>query len=528
LVASSSASSLIIHNLTTLTPFSERRVFQPMDPMTRMKNTNESSSMLRLPLEILVRIITLVQRSQAFIPWPDAYPRTRPPLIFPTGALGYDIYDVEWHNVMLVCSHIRVIALHSPALWSYIDTRWPRTKIDLCVSRALPHPLQIRAHVFDGTSSLLATRLLHHARDAEISFEDPAVIHDPGIAHPYEITMIDDVVEVDISPTMWRALCQRLLNTASQLRSLTIRIAARSDWVNNHALRLVPPILGGQRSLITRLDLDQVHIMDPPDLPYLIHLLISSVIPPPNEPMWLIRWLSATPNLRVLNLCVGNRPLAVPAAPVYLPRLSNLIIFAPLAVAVPILATIPPPDESLVLDLTSGPGETLDAKGEEATAARLHAFVWRCKEQIGRHAPLPSTVLDIHQGSDQSRYLLGVERLPGTPWLQLDVECNGMQATGPFLTEVVRCTLRVQTLRDIDWAELLPLTALKSLRICTKIRVELAETGSVQEWVDTRARTGCAVGLVEIMHEPQIYQGQHIRVVWKPAECRLAEAAWAA
>jgi hypothetical protein len=486
--------------------------------------------MLRLPLEILVHILILVQRARPFIPRPDAWPCTGPPIVLPKGALGYDIYNLGWHNVMLVCSHLRVIALHSPTLWSYIDTRWPRTTIELCVSRALPHPLQIRALVYDSTSSLLATRLLHHARDAEIIFEDPTAINNPGVGYPFELTVIDDIPEVEISPAMWRAVCQRVLKTASQLRSLTVRVAAISDWVNHDALRIMNPILGGQRSPLTRLDLDQVHIADSPDLPYLIHLLLSAIIPPPDEPTWLIRWLTATPNLRVLTLCVDSDPLVTPAAPVYLPRLSNLILIAPLAMAVPLLVTIPPPDESLLLYLRSWSRQPLqlDAQGEEATGACVHAFFRQSKEQIGRHVPLPSTTLDICHGPGRTRYRLGVEDLPGTPWLQFRMGCNRVRATAPFLTQVVRCTLRVQTLGDIDWTELLPLTALKSLRICTTIRVEPAEADSVQEWADARARTGCAVRLVEITYQSEMGHSEHTRVKWEPTECRLAETAWAA
>jgi hypothetical protein len=296
-----------------------RRVVGFVSPMTRVKNTNKHPAMLRLPVETLVHIIKLVQRT----------PRSGPTSLISIGALGDDLYDLRWYKVMSVCSHLRVIAIRSPALWSFIDTRWPRTFVDLCLSRALPYPLQILARVVDDRSSLLAQRLLHHARDAEIIFggPGPAAIQDPN--PPYRNGTLDEIPGAEIGPDRWRVLCQRVLRTASKLRSLTITLSAKPGSEAHLILQMAKPILGGERSMITRLDLAQVRLMDPPDMPCLTHLQFNKVVPPLYQPTWLQHWLVATPNLHVFSMTAKVSAIAAPAEPVPLPYLEDFAFVAP-------------------------------------------------------------------------------------------------------------------------------------------------------------------------------------------------------
>jgi hypothetical protein len=488
-----------------------------------MENTKKLSVMLRLPLEILVHIIKLVQRS------PDSGPglwsSDRPNYPFPLGgALGEDIYDPKWYSIMLVCSYLRIVAVRSPALWSFIDTRWPRAFIDLCVSRTLPHSLQVLVHVSGSTSSLLATRLLRHARDAEIVFDDPTAPPEE-FAAAYDNGTLDEMPEDNISPAMWRALCQRVLKTASQLRSLTVSVSVRSEWAASLVLRIVPPILGGDRSTITRLDLEHVHVMDLPDMPYLIYMRLMEVVPPPGDPTWLQRWLIAAPNLRALGLAARSSVIAAPTAPIHLPHFADFNVHVPLDMVLPILATVPPPQESWLLSVYSE--RPLATEVAEATLACVYAYTRQFVAQTRGGVPLPRPTLDIKHNPHLSKCILDLEPLDSSR-LKASVPYDGVQATGLFFADVARCTLSTRALRDVDWVELHKLIALDSIRICTTIRVEPAEASSVQEWADARARAGCAVRLVEITHRSEMEHLEHMRVKWKPAECTLAEAAWAA
>jgi hypothetical protein len=500
-----------------------RRIVSSVGPMaTRMENTKKLSVMLRLPLEILVHIIKLVQRS------PDSGPglwsSDRPNYPFPLGgALGEDIYDPKWYNIMLVCSYLRIVAVRSPALWSYIDTRWPRTFINLCVSRTLPHPLQVLAHVSSSTSSLLATRLLRHARDAEIIFDDPTAPPEE-FASAYDNGTLDEMPEDDISPAMWRALCQRVLKTASQLRSLTVSVSVRSEWATSLVLGIVQPILGGDRSTITRLDLQHVHVMDLPDMPYLIYMRLMEVVPPSDDPTWLQRWLAAAPNLRALGLAARSSVIATPTAPIHLPHFADFNVLVPLDMVLPMLATVPPPHETLLLSVHSTRPSAIEAA--EATLVCVHAYTRQFVAQTRGDVPLSRPTLDIKHNPHLPKCILNIGRLSSSR-LEVSISYDGVQATGPFFTDVARCTVSAYALRDVDWVELHKLTALDSIRICTKIRVEPADASSVQEWADARARAGCAVPLVEITHRSEMWHLEHMRVKWKPAQCTLAEAAWA-
>jgi hypothetical protein len=468
-----------------------------------MKTTGDLPLVLCLPHEILVRIIKDVQ-------WPPRFysrARIRPISLVPPTILGHCTYNFEWYTIMLVCSHLRIVMLCSPELWSFADTRWPLSTINLHVSRARSHPLQVLAHVDDSTSSLLTTRLLQHARDAEITFSGP----------------IDD----GISLSMWLSLCHRVLKTTTKLRVLTIDVQPKEEWTFSLDIRLAFPIMGGECSTLTHLSLQGISLIDPPDLSNLVYLRLADVFPLPHSPTWLQRWIGAAPNLRSLGLSVYNMTpseIAAPAAPALLLHLAQLSVLAHLDTVALLLASIHVPSESLLMFVHFEPGDGVEA--EAAGVEAIHAYTRLFWEHAAAGAAFPKANLDVQLRTANQPYFSLLLQDGDPDRFRIYVTYDDVQATGPFLGDVVWCTVDAPTLGDIDWVHLQPLDALNSLRICTSVRVTLANAKGIQEWVDERARAGHVVRLIEIIQRPPDRVLEHILVEWRPAECALAEAQW--
>jgi hypothetical protein len=100
------------------------------------KRFNHSSPLCTIPNEILGRILLHTQAT--------TQPRR--------GAIdAYDFYMdhlgpySKWKNMMLVCSHIRKIAVSTPELWTHVDLAWPSDCISMVLSRAKTLPLTFSA-----------------------------------------------------------------------------------------------------------------------------------------------------------------------------------------------------------------------------------------------------------------------------------------------------------------------------------------------------------------------------------------------
>jgi hypothetical protein len=408
---------------------------------------------------------------------------------------------------MLVCSHLRIVALHSPELWSFADTRWPLSVINLHVSRARPHPLQVVAHVDDSTSSLLTTRLLQHARDAQITFSSP----------------IND----DTSLPIWISLCHRVLRTTTKIQVLTIDIKPDEEWPFSLDIQLAVPVMGGERSTLTHLSLEGISLIDPPNLSHLVYLRLSGIVPFTHKPTWLQRWLEAAPNLRRLGLDVyGINPseIVAPVAPALLLHLAHLSVLAHLDTVPLLLATVPIPSESLLMFVHDNRGDRLEtrAAGVEAIHAYTRLF-WR---HASSGTAFPPASLDVQLNPATQPHFTLLLQGEDPDRFRIRLSYDDVHATGSFLEDVVSCTLDAPALDDINWVHLQPLDALNSLRIRTPVRGKLADAHGVQEWVDERARAGHAVELIEITQQPPDRATEYIFVEWRPAKCALAGARW--
>jgi hypothetical protein len=167
----------------------------------------------------------------------------------------------------------------------------------------------------------------------------------------------------------------------------------------------------------------------------------------------------------------------------------------------------------------------MTAELAEDVIACVRAYIRQFVVQSGQDILLLRPTLDIEYHPHPARCTIHLGH-KDTLGLEVHVAYFGVQTTGLFLADIVRCTLKTHALRYFNWAELRRLTALESLQSCTICEVHPDEANRVQEWADACARAGCAVGLVEITRRPQMGNREHTYVVWKPAECSLADAAW--
>jgi hypothetical protein len=92
------------------------------------RRRNASSPFGRLPPEVIVHILT------AAVTYP------------PTKTSQTPEYDSRWSRAMLLCAHVRAVALRTPSLWAFIDSRWSLPWIELCLGRAESTPLFLSAH----------------------------------------------------------------------------------------------------------------------------------------------------------------------------------------------------------------------------------------------------------------------------------------------------------------------------------------------------------------------------------------------
>jgi hypothetical protein len=90
---------------------------------------NALSGLCRLPHELLVNILLCLQLIEP--PHPEH------------GLTRDDIYDIRWARVMLVCVHVRRVALSAPVLWATFRARVGARWMALCLSRAGQTPLRI-------------------------------------------------------------------------------------------------------------------------------------------------------------------------------------------------------------------------------------------------------------------------------------------------------------------------------------------------------------------------------------------------
>jgi hypothetical protein len=120
-----------------------------------LRRYNALMPLCRLPAEVVVRIIGHMQDHHTLDEDLRFLPRDR-----------------TWRTIMGACTRLRMIAISSPVVWSFIDHRWPRRWVELCLSRAGIHPLSVYIEVKDNNDYLLSRRILPAASTACIRIGD--------------------------------------------------------------------------------------------------------------------------------------------------------------------------------------------------------------------------------------------------------------------------------------------------------------------------------------------------------------------
>jgi hypothetical protein len=242
-------------SLSTVFEYDQRLTNINVQISTMKQERNGLLPLFRLPVEILVRILVHYQWT------PDGDPDPGWPYLV-------EYFHDRWTSVMLVCRRFRSVAVNAPELWRIVDDNdifnmRGKARVNLRVKRAGDLPL-----VLLGSEPSLPW-LLHRAVMADFRL--------PGSGYSKE----------------WK-------QPAPLFHDLSFR--------NANTFRLGRTLLGGFSSQLERLSLDQVTLIELPDLPALTFFFLEGVIVD-DTLQALARSLSHTPNLEVLivrNLRLHN------------------------------------------------------------------------------------------------------------------------------------------------------------------------------------------------------------------------------
>jgi hypothetical protein len=393
----------------------------------------------------------------------------------------------EWRHTMLVCTLVRQTALHSPELWSVIDTSWPERWMALCIQRACDYPLDLAAVVHDKANLALVEQLGPKARHTVVLLKGT-------------------------SGREGATLCKKLIETGTMLRSVQVA-----------GMRATPGPLGIDASIlpssITYLAIEQyVCLTGAPNLPHLQHLLLAVFAPRLNLEQ-VHRWLLAAPQVTSLVMrYLKAEPQGLPPQPgPLLPRLAHLSLTGKCSDISPFLATIPVPRHSLILTVRcSDPAQFLAL---EAIFAFVSAF-WSPTAELSVGLPPATLYLSDTRGKLEMRGA-------GARELHIQIRLSTPHSTaalGPFLRTVTHCHADVTTLHNVYWAELGKLTALHTLDVMAE-RAQYIDIGSLQEWADELAQD---VQVRIKVPGPRKERGRRwwLCAEWNTGEERLTKAGW--
>jgi hypothetical protein len=187
----------------------------------------------------------------------------------------------DWLAAMLTCFHIRMVAIHTPVLWSLIDGSAPPAWITSCMQRAGTHPIDVKHLGLYETPFKqiveLAGRVLGVARTADITLGG----------------QIEEIIDADQVPGQLEIMFS---NMSSKLRYL--QLACESDIDTP----VTTNYLHGRCDYLIELSLDYFFIQDPPWFPRLQRLKIERIRHRDDDwNSWLI-FLKNLPMLEVLFL----------------------------------------------------------------------------------------------------------------------------------------------------------------------------------------------------------------------------------
>jgi hypothetical protein len=184
--------------------------------------------------------------------------------------------QIEWLNLMGTYTRLRMLAVNTPVLWSYIDLERQILWIDLCLQRVRSYPLSVSCYTRDSVDASGAEVLAGLARNAQ----------------EFNVSFSEYTTRTALIP-----LETTLNNPLPSLRNLTYKTSEETVF------KLSKDFAGGTPvSNLTRLILRPVNISrDSPFFPSLIYLDLDGVSV--NKPEHLMGFLTRTPRIEHLVIC---------------------------------------------------------------------------------------------------------------------------------------------------------------------------------------------------------------------------------
>jgi hypothetical protein len=188
----------------------------------------------------------------------------------PTSFFEADIArpDSKWTVVMLLCSRIRAVALHTPELWSFVEGTAHPSWIELSMQRASNHPLTVMA--LDDK----------HDGKKEIT---PALVRAASLV---EIYVGNDLEQAQ---QYWEGA---FATSITQLRALK----AKGFW------ELSTRFMDRSSDHLIELSLTEVHLSPPPLLPRLQRLRLDNIRCPYDDYSIMLAFFASSPSLEVLEI----------------------------------------------------------------------------------------------------------------------------------------------------------------------------------------------------------------------------------
>jgi hypothetical protein len=312
---------------------------------------NAFNPLCRLPTEILHKILGILVYDGHQSAWDVLESPAR---------LGWDVVqsNTDWTQVMLVCSHLRRLAIESPLLWTRIHvTRQNEKWVQLCAERAgsAPKILSIGEERWTKPGyyhwTLLLQSLMDSAADLRIRLNDRDFL-------PWQYAILGLAVSLpppDIEDSLFslddrnQSVIKRLEQPMPSLECLQL------VFPQSHPFYLGSGFLGGRTSLLTQLTLSEVYIgIDLPALPALLDLNLRGVWA--HSLQQLMAFVNSSPRIQRLALhrvCLIEPPTKDDSMPtVHLAQLQVLVVWCDAEVLHRILPLLPSPCESGVVGYT--------------------------------------------------------------------------------------------------------------------------------------------------------------------------------
>jgi hypothetical protein len=118
-------------DMSSLDAIDARILTLEKEPAHLKKHRNSLAPFCKLPPELIIRIVRLVQNDSGYVyRSPEQY-----------HLYEAMTYNCKWTRIMLLCRYIRAVVLDARSPWKVVDSRSKPEWIDLCLQRCGNAPL---------------------------------------------------------------------------------------------------------------------------------------------------------------------------------------------------------------------------------------------------------------------------------------------------------------------------------------------------------------------------------------------------